>query len=410
MGPSVGAPVVATDGDDDTVTYTLGGIDAESFAVASTTGQLMTKIALDASTKSKYTVEVTATDTSDAADTITVIIIVTAIVHDCGGRGAVADADGNPGLVADCLALLQARDALAGGGSLNWAEDVPIADWDGVTLQGVPQRVRRLDLREKGLDGSIPSELGLLSNLTYLNLRSNELGCPIPAELGNLTNLRVLNLHSNDLSGEIPDLSTTMLEELYLTNNYDAMVVGSGLTGPVPSWLNGMSNMRELWLWGNRLSGTIPDLSGMSNLERLRLSSNNLTGRIPAELSGLSSLTLLTLQHNGLTGVIPPRLSDLSDLEWLSMHGNELTGGMPSELGDLTNLKRLYLHYNDLTGGIPAELSGLSSLTHLTLQHNRLTGVIPPWLSDLSDLEWLSLYGNELTGARYRRSLATCPG
>ena len=96
---------------------------------------------------------------------------------------------------------------------------------------GTPQRVNRLNLDGKGLDGTISSELGGLSMLTYLNLRSNELNGEIPEELGILTNLRVLNLHSNRLSGDIPDLSRiTGLEELYLPNNYDQTVQDSGLT------------------------------------------------------------------------------------------------------------------------------------------------------------------------------------
>ena len=91
----------------------------------------------------------------------------------------------------------------------------------------------------------IPSVLGRLSMLTYLNLRSNDgLTGEIPSELGYLSNLRVLNLHSNSHSGSIPDLSgMTSLEELYLANN--------DLAGLIPTWLNGMTNMRQLWLWGN---------------------------------------------------------------------------------------------------------------------------------------------------------------
>ena len=123
------------------------------------------------------------------------------------------------------------------------------------------------------MDGTVSSELGRLSKLTYLNLRSNELTGDIPDQLGNLRNLKVLNLHSNNLSGGIPDLSgITGLVELYLPNNADydvdgSKVDGTGLTGDIPAWLNGMTNMRELWLWGNSLSGTIPDLSGMTSLQ-----------------------------------------------------------------------------------------------------------------------------------------------
>ena len=53
------------------------------------------------------------------------------------------------------------------------------------------------------------------------------------------------------------------------------------LTGPVPAWLNGMTEMRELWLWGNQLSGAIPDLSGMTSLQKLKLAANNLEGGVP---------------------------------------------------------------------------------------------------------------------------------
>ena len=93
---------------------------------------------------------------------------------DCATGGAVADAANNPGLVSDCEALLSARDVLAGSGSLNWSAGRPIAEWEGVTVRGTTARVRYLDLRDRGLGGSIPAELGQLSNLTYLNLRRNE--------------------------------------------------------------------------------------------------------------------------------------------------------------------------------------------------------------------------------------------
>ena len=76
-GSNIGAPVAAND-PGDTLTYTLGGTDAASFNIVAATGQLQTRAALDASTKSSYTVTVTATDTAGGSDTITVTITVTA--------------------------------------------------------------------------------------------------------------------------------------------------------------------------------------------------------------------------------------------------------------------------------------------------------------------------------------------
>ena len=76
-GEDIGPAVAATDADDATLAYTLGGADAASFSIVATSGQLQTKVALDHETRSSYTVTVTATDRSNASDTITVTITVT---------------------------------------------------------------------------------------------------------------------------------------------------------------------------------------------------------------------------------------------------------------------------------------------------------------------------------------------
>ena len=74
---AIGEPVEATDADDDTLTYTLGGDDMASFAIDADTGQLMTMAALDFEMKASYTVDVTATDPSGLSDTVMVTVMVT---------------------------------------------------------------------------------------------------------------------------------------------------------------------------------------------------------------------------------------------------------------------------------------------------------------------------------------------
>ena len=77
-GENVGAAVAATDANSgDTLTYTLGGVDAPYFSIVSSSGQIQTKAPLDYEAKSSYTVTVTATDPSRETDTITVTITVT---------------------------------------------------------------------------------------------------------------------------------------------------------------------------------------------------------------------------------------------------------------------------------------------------------------------------------------------
>ena len=74
-GVDIGSAVSATDPDNDTLTYSLGGTDAAAFTINSTTGQLRTHTALDYETQSSYTVTITASDGTDEA-TITVTINV----------------------------------------------------------------------------------------------------------------------------------------------------------------------------------------------------------------------------------------------------------------------------------------------------------------------------------------------
>ena len=76
-GMNIGAPVMATDDDNDTLRYMLSGTDAGSFDIGMSTGQLMTKAALDYETKMSYMVTVTATDPDGASDSIMVTIMVT---------------------------------------------------------------------------------------------------------------------------------------------------------------------------------------------------------------------------------------------------------------------------------------------------------------------------------------------
>ena len=74
-----GDPVGATDGDGDTPVYTLSGTDAASFEINAGTGQLETKRPLNHETKNRYSVTVTADDSSGASnstDRITVTIRV----------------------------------------------------------------------------------------------------------------------------------------------------------------------------------------------------------------------------------------------------------------------------------------------------------------------------------------------
>ena len=112
----------------------------------------------------------------------------------------------------------------------NWGSDEPIGTWQGVTTNA-DGRVTHLSLYAMELNGSIPAELGQLTNLQQLFLfrNGNGLSGSIPAELGQLTNLKDLRLAENGLSGSIPaELGT-------LTNLENLRLSGNELSGSIPA-------------------------------------------------------------------------------------------------------------------------------------------------------------------------------
>ena len=261
---------------------------------------------------------------------------------------AVPSVASNPGLVADCEALLAARDTLAGSGTLNWSGSTAIAAWDGVTLSGSPLRVTSLVLSDSQLTGTIPPELGNLNNLERLNLTRNQLTGDIPPELSLLTNLQLLALGGNQS------------------------------TGPIPTWLGSLAKLQELQLWGNQFTGAIPpELGNLPGLVKLGLSENQLSGPVPTWMGSLADLEELYLSQNQLSGAIPSELGSLTNLEILALGGNQLSGQIPSQLASLTNLQRLSLYDNQLSGPVPTWLGRLVNLQELYLSQNQLTGVIP---------------------------------
>ena len=76
-GTNIGAPVAATDPENDTLTYSLSGTDASSFSIVSTSGQLQTNVALDYETKASYSVTVSVSDGKGGTDSIAVTVNVT---------------------------------------------------------------------------------------------------------------------------------------------------------------------------------------------------------------------------------------------------------------------------------------------------------------------------------------------
>lgn len=131
--------------------------------------------------------------------------------------------------------------------------------------------------------------------LTELRLNENNLKGTIPEEFGQFVMLKSADFSNNSrLSGSIP--TTIGL----LTNLESFAVTESGMSGTIPIEIGELTLLKTLSLGGNMLAGLLPDTVGLlSLLEHLLLNNNALGGTIPTTVSRLKNLIEVDFSFNG---------------------------------------------------------------------------------------------------------------
>ncbi|PIN16407.1 Serine/threonine protein kinase [Handroanthus impetiginosus] len=223
-----------------------------------------------------------------------------------------------------------------------------------------------------GITGSIPVEIGNLTNLVELDLSSNELRGFIPGTVGRLKGLAMLYLNNNKLQGFIPrDLCfLSKLGEFYLSHNK--------LQGPIPKCFSELKSVKQLYLDSNELESYLPsNLWNLNDLVLLNLSTNNLSGSFPSGIEKFKVLLKLDLSYNKFSGDVPSNIDKAVSLDYLSLAHNKFQGSIPHSIGNLKSLEFLDLSFNSFSGFIPKSLEGLTYLNQFNVSYNKLKGKIP---------------------------------
>ncbi|KAK4607821.1 hypothetical protein RGQ29_001581 [Quercus rubra] len=317
-----------------------------------------------------------------------------------------------------------------------------------------------LGLSYNMLQGSIPSSISRLVNLTYLSLSSNNLQGSIPSSISRLVNLTHLSLSSNNLQGSIPSLicNASSLEVLDLShNNFSGTIPKclvhsnvlsvldlrmNSLNGTIPSTFSKRNKLRNINLNGNQVEGLLPrSLENCRNLEVLDLGNNKINGTFPYWLGSILKLRVLVIRSNKFRGCIgnPKTKFPFPNLRILDISNNEFSGPLPKKyfkylkaimnvdegkvvlkyMGDYdyhdslnVTMKGLNIELvriqtvfttidfsnNRFIGEMPQIVGRLKSLKGLNFSHNNLTGCIPSSVGNLTNLEWLDLSFNKLSG------------
>ena len=304
-------------------------------------------------------------------------------------------------LAADCAVLLAARDILAGDGALNWSADIPLTEWDGVTVSGTPRRVTGLDLRNRGLTGTIPPELGSLPpTLATVWLAGNAFtGCvPERLRLAETNDLEALTMERRIWYCSVPEMPYSDDALAPGTYHIDGnLIVDIPEGGPQVKW-NGREAMD---------SDEQPDISGyaycFSDIEdRWGMCLDAFTGKewarlpyyqappLPTEMDAVFDQIVATARP---APPFPPSCADAA----LAADCAILLAARAALVGDGAlnwSADAPLTEWDGVTvSGTPRRVTGLD------LRNRGLTGTIPPELGSLPPtLATVWLAGNDFTG------------
>lgn len=250
----------------------------------------------------------------------------------------------------DREALIAFYNALDGDNwtnNTNWCSDKPLSEWFGVSVNSMG-RVEGINLYGNRLKGEFPPELTAMDQLQYLSLgytnlyedyESMEIYGSLPEDIGNLTNLRYLSISPSMLTGSFPESmrKLTSLQSLYISAKND-IHTGQSL--------------------GYQMSGSLGFLGSLPLLVNIDLSGHQFSGELPDFASSI--LGNIELDNNLLSGPLPEFSKQKGDMHWIYLQNNRFSGPIPASyasLMDSPTLNQFWFHKNNLSGPIPEEIS-----------------------------------------------------
>ncbi len=380
-GVELGAAVTATDEDNDTLIYSLGGADADVFDLDTTNGQLKTKKTLDFETQTTYKVTLTVTD-GKLTDTIEVTITVLDIDETIPNRAPVfTEGDATTRTIAENTAA-----------GVDIGPAITATDLDGNTL------VYSLG-GEDAASFAIVGSTGQLQTKSSLDYETkNSYTVVVNVSDGNGGNDAIsVTINITDLNESLPIIPLTGVCDR-TPQVRDAIVAAVDVDSCELVTDSHLVTISTLLLSDKQITSLKDgDFSGLSALTDLRLSNNQMTSLPTGIFDDLSSLTYLSVSNNKLSSLPDGVFDGLSALTDLYLGDNQLTGVSVGMFDGLSSLERLSLRSNQITSLSSKLFDGLSSLQYLSFYDNALSSVSSDAFDGLSSLEILELHSNKLT-------------
>ncbi|KAE8719545.1 Leucine-rich repeat extensin-like protein 2 [Hibiscus syriacus] len=225
--------------------------------------------------------------------------------------------------------------------------------------------VAGIDLNHANIAGSLPDELGLLTDLALFHINSNRFYGTVPQSFRKLNLLYELDVSNNRFSGEFPYVV------LYLPSLKFLDIRFNQFSGRIPSQLFDLK-LDALFFNDNKFQSSIPENFGNSPASVIVMANNGLTGCFPSSslVKMAGTLREIVLMNNGFTGCLRPEIGALKGVTVFDVSSNKLVGSLPDAIGEMKSVKQLNVANNKLSGYIPQSICSLPNLKNFTFSNN----------------------------------------
>ncbi len=403
LGTSIGTPIVATDTDNDTLSYTISGTNAASFSLVSITGQLKTVASLDYEQKGSYSVTISVHDGNGGSDSIAVTINITNVHPEIAEQGGTNNA---PVFTEGDSTTRSVPERTASGENIGDPVTATDADADTLTytLSGTDAASFSIVSSTGQLQTSAALDYDIKTTYTVtVTVVDGESGTDTITVTINVENVNLISTRTQAVIDEIveraivesaDDITTEHLQNI----TYMDLAVYT-LTSLKAGDFDGLTGLEELLMDRNSLT-SIPAgiFDELTSLERLTLWANNFTSFPDGLFDNLTNLEVLQIGSQSSTVQLTSGMFDnLTKLRVLSLSGSHLSS-LPDDIFDeLTSLTDLRLEHNNFTTFADDTFEDLTALVKLELGFNDITTLTSDVFSGLTNLERIHLYDNDFT-------------
>lgn len=228
--------------------------------------------------------------------------------------------------------------------------------------------VAGIDINHANIAGSLPEELGLLTDIALFHINSNRFYGSLPHSFNHLHLLHELDISNNQFSGTFPEVVLCIPSLKYLDIRYN------NFQGNVPKGLFDLK-LDALFINNNKFKFSLPENFG----------------KMPA--------SVVVFANNDIQGCIPSSVAYMKDtINEIIMTNSRMKGCLPNDIGKLDKVTVFDVSFNEFVGELPESISGMKSLEQLNVAHNKFSGVIPESICRLPRLKNLTYSYNYLSG------------